>query len=172
VTSLGCSTTAHAANIVNIVATYANSTAQAKYGGKTIVSTFAGEYCLNAGWQYVRTLLVARGVNPYIVPALFSDISQFKSYDWMDAEFNWNSGWPQGAAPLTTSSDQSYMSALGTKGYMPAVSPAFFTYYSPQSYNKNWIFRGDDWLLATRMEQLVAMRNNVVAAEIISWNGE
>lgn len=165
--------------MANIVATYANSTAQGKIDGKTVVSTFAGEYCtfgqgsLNAGWTYFRSLLTARGVTPYIIPAIFSDISQFQSYDWMDGEFNWNSGWPMGSEPISTASDRSYTIALGSnKGYMPAVSPAFFTYYSPQSYNKNWIYRGDDWLLATRMEQLISIRNSVVMAELISWNGQ
>lgn len=45
----------------------------------------------------------------------------------MDGEFNWNSGWPMGSTPLDTSSDERYMSALGSKGYMPAMSPSFFT---------------------------------------------
>lgn len=37
-------------------------------------------------------------------------------------------------------------------------------------YNKNFIFRGDDWLLATRMEQLVQNRNEVGLVEVITWN--
>lgn len=43
-------------------------------------------------------------------------------------------------------------------------------YYGVNSYNKNWIYRGDDWLLARRMEQVIAMRNKVDMVEIISWN--
>lgn len=43
-------------------------------------------------------------------------------------------------------------------------------YYGVNSYNKNWIYRGDDWLLATRMEQIIAMRTKVDMVEIISWN--
>lgn len=43
-------------------------------------------------------------------------------------------------------------------------------YYGVNSYNKNWIYRSDDWLLATRMEQIIAMRNKVDMVEIISWN--
>lgn len=61
------------------------------------------------------------------MPAIFSDPSGFKNMDWMDGEFNWNGAWPMGSTPLDTSSDQQYMNALGTKGYMPAMSPAFFT---------------------------------------------
>ena len=64
----------------------------------------------------------------YLMPAIFSDPSGFKGLDWLDGEFNWNGAWTMTAAPLTTASDDQYMSALGTtKGYMPAMSPAFFT---------------------------------------------
>lgn len=178
VTSLGCSSAANAANLASIISTYTNSSAQAKINGKTVVSTFAGEYCnfgqgnMNDGWTYFRSLLVKAGVNPYIIPSIFSDPSGFSGMNWMDGEFNWNSAWPMSNQPINTASDRTYANALGSKGYMPAISPAFFTYYSPQSYNKNWIYRGDDWLLATRMEQLIALRNDVVMAELISWNGE
>jgi glucan endo-1,3-alpha-glucosidase len=90
---------------------------------------------------------------------------------WMDGEFNWNSGWPMGSTDLDTSSDVTYQNALAGKTYMPAISPAFFTYYGPNSWNKDWIYRSDDWLLATRLEQIVQMRSQVDFAEIISWNG-
>ncbi|WWC71473.1 uncharacterized protein I206_105431 [Kwoniella pini CBS 10737] len=177
VTSLGCSSTNDAQNLVNTVATYANNTAQAKVGGKVLLSTFAGENCkfgqgsYQDAWNYFDTLLAAKSINVYFVPAVFADISTFSSSTWMDGEFNWNSGWPMGGSPLGTYSDTSYMSALGSsKGYMAAVSPAFFTYYSPSSYNKNWIYRSDDWLLARRMEQMISQRNLFDLAEIISWN--
>lgn len=92
---------------------------------------------------------------------------------WLDGELNWNSGWPTGSTNLDTSSDVTYSRDLGgNKTYMPAISPCFFTYYAPNSYNKDFIYRSDDWLLATRMEMIVAMRNKVEFAEIISWNGE
>lgn len=177
VSSLGCSTAANAQSMADLIGTYASSSAQAKYNGKVIVSTFAGENCqfgqgsLNAGWTYFRSLLTNKGLSVYIVPAIFSDPTQFSGMSWMDGEFNWNSGWPTAGSPLDTSSDTYYQSQLGSKGYMPAVSPCFFTYYSPQTYNKDWIYRSDDWLLARRMEQLIAMRNSVVMAELISWNG-
>jgi len=176
VSSLGCSTTAHAANLANIILTYANSSAQALYKDKVLVSSFAGENCnfgqssVTAGWAYTKDLLTAQNTSIYLMPAIFSDPAGFKALDWMDGEFNWNGAWPMTAAPLTTASDEQYMSALGTKGYMPAMSPAFFTYYGANSYNKNWIYRSDDWLLATRMEQIIAMRNKVDMVEIISWN--
>nr|XP_018261580.1 uncharacterized protein I303_06018 [Kwoniella dejecticola CBS 10117]OBR83738.1 hypothetical protein I303_06018 [Kwoniella dejecticola CBS 10117] len=177
VTSLGCSSTGDAQNLINTIATYANNSAQAKVGSKVLVSTFAGENCkfgqgsYQDAWNYFDTLLAAKSIDVYFVPAVFADISTFSSSSWMDGEFNWNSGWPMGGDPLGTYSDTSYMAALGSsKGYMAAVSPAFFTYYSPSSWNKNWIYRGDDWLLARRMEQMVSQRNTFDLAEIISWN--
>lgn len=71
---------------------------------------------------------------------------------------------------------------------MPSISPLFFTYYGPNSYNKDWIYvsthcivksialtatqRSDDWLLARRFEQLIAMRTKIDMAEMVTWNGE
>jgi glucan endo-1,3-alpha-glucosidase len=113
--------------------TYANSSAQAVYKNKVLVSTFAGENCnfgqstVTAGWAYTKSLMTAQNTSIYLMPAIFSDPSGFKNLDWMDGEFNWNGGWPMTSAPLSTSSDEQYMSALGTKGYMAAISPAFFT---------------------------------------------
>ena len=34
-----------------------------------------------------------------------------------------------------------------------------------------WIYRGDDWLLVRRWEQLVAARDEVDIVQIISYNG-
>jgi hypothetical protein len=34
-----------------------------------------------------------------------------------------------------------------------------------------WIYRGDDWLLVRRWEQLIAMRRNIDIVQFISWNG-
>ncbi|ADV23630.1 glucan endo-1,3-alpha-glucosidase agn1 [Cryptococcus gattii Ru294] len=176
VSSLSCSSASDAATHAASIATYANHSAQAMYNSKVLVSTFSGESCtfgqgsVSAGWTYFRSLLTAKGISIYFVPSIFSDISTYSSDSWMDGEFNWNGGWPTGNTALDTSSDTSYMSALGSKGYMAAVSPCFFTYYSPSSYNKDWIYRSDDWLLARRMEQIISMRNSFDMAEIISWN--
>ncbi|WWC90609.1 uncharacterized protein L201_005545 [Kwoniella dendrophila CBS 6074] len=177
VSALGCGSAGDAQNLVKTIATYANSTAQAKVNGKVLVSTFAGESCqfgqgsYQNGWNYFDSLWNNTGIDIYFVPATFADIGTYSSSKWMDGEFNWNSGWPMSNKPLDTSSDQSYMSALNPKqGYMAAVSPAFFTYYSPSSWNKNWIYRSDDWLLARRMEQIISQRNQFNLAEIISWN--
>lgn len=178
VTSISCSSTSDASNFANLIATYASSKAQATYKGKTLVSGFSGDGCtfgqssVLAGWTYVRSLLTAKNVSIYEMPAIFSDPSTFSSSSmgWLDGELNWNSGWPMGSSNLDTSSDVEYMADLGNKTYMPAVSPCFFTYYGPSSYNKNWIYRSDNWLLATRMEALIAMRAKFDMIELISWN--
>ncbi|WVQ72136.1 hypothetical protein IAR50_001681 [Cryptococcus sp. DSM 104548] len=176
VTSLSCSSAADAASLVSTVSTYASHSSAAKYENKTLLSTFAGESCTfgqgsyQAGWTYFRTLLSNAGVTVYFTPATFADTSTFSSSSWMDGEFNWNSGWPMGSTALDTSSDTTYLAALGNKEYMAAASPAFFTYYGPTSYNKNWIYRSDDWLLARRLEQIIAQRVSIDLIELISWN--
>lgn len=179
-TSLSCSSAADALTLSALIAKYASNTAQAQYKGRTLVSTFAGDSCLFGqgsalnGWNLVRSNLLKSNVTIFFVPSIWSDPATFNTpaMAWLDGELNWNSGWPTGmdASDVSTASDQTYMAGLGTKAYMPAISPAFFTYYGPNSYNKDWIYRSDDWLLAQRFEQVVQMRNKVDFTEIISWN--
>ena len=175
-TSLSCSSASDAANLVNIVKTHATDASQAMHNGKVLVSTFAGSDCTfgtgsSNGWQTAFVdALTSDGVNIFFVPSLFSDLSTFSSNSWMDGELNWNSGWPMSDADLTTASDSSYMSALGGKEYMPAISPFFFTHFGADSWNKNWLYRGDDWLYCTRWEQIIAMRDSVKMTEILTWN--
>lgn len=74
---------------------------------------------------------------------------------------------------------------------MAPISPWFFTvscirrivsrilliafvllqHYSPSSWNKNWIYRGDDWLYPSRWEMLYQHRDMIDLVEIITWNG-
>ncbi|KAL7419081.1 hypothetical protein Q5752_005917 [Cryptotrichosporon argae] len=172
-TAFSCSSYADGQTVANLINQYKGSSAQATYNGKTLVSTFSGDACyfgqgsVADGWNNVVRALVG---SMFLVPSIFSDVSTFSAATWFDGELNWNSGWPMGSADLTTASDVSYIAALGSKTYMPAVSPCFFTYYGASSYNKDWIYRSDNWLLATRMEALIGMRNSFPFVELISWN--
>ena len=67
--------------------------------------------------------------------------------------------------------DQNYLSNLGpNQSYMAGVAPWFFTHYGKDTYNKNFIYRGDDWLFADRWESLIANRSVIPFAEVITWN--
>lgn len=178
--SLPCASSADADTLAGYVATNARSPAQATRNGKVLVSTFAGQQCtfgqgnLDAGWTYFRQRLSAAGVDMFFVPAPFIDANSIGQRSWLDGAFNWNSAWPSAGAPIDTSSDNTYLNSLGSKSYMAAISPFFFTYYAPPpaspGWNKNWIYRSDDWLLATRFEQLIALRGKLDLVELISWN--
>lgn len=169
-TVLSCSSSSDAAKLVSIVEEYATATAQATYEGKVLVSTFAGSDCAFSWQTDFVDVLSSAGINIFFVPSIFSDVSTFSSNTWMDGELNWNSGWPMGAEDITTTSDEAYMAALGSKEYMPAVSPFFYTHFGPNSWNKNWLYRSDDWLYCTRWEQIIAMRDSVQMTEILTWN--
>lgn len=176
-TSLGCGSAQDAATLVSLVQTFASSSAQAMHNGKVLVSTFSGESCtfgtgnVDAAWSNLfRQALNNNGVNIFFVPSLFSNPSTFANTAWMDGELNWNSGWSMDGNALTTTSDIQYMQALGSKEYMPAISPAFYTHFPVNGWNKNWLYRGDDWLYATRWEQVIAMRESVQMTEILTWN--
>ncbi|GFZ50872.1 Endo-1,3-alpha-glucanase agn1 [Saitozyma sp. JCM 24511] len=179
-TSLTCGS-GDLGTITGYVVKYANNGAQAKYNGNVLVSTFSGDGCtwnagdVYTGWTNFRNNLKGQNINIYLIPAIFSATSTFANTNsWMDGEFNWNSGWPVNTGSnLDFSGDTTYLNALNAagKGYMAALSPAFFTYYGPPpSYNKDWIYRSDNWLLATRFEMLIANRNKFDMVEIISWN--
>lgn len=71
---------------------------------------------------------------------------------------------------ISTATDELYMNALGSKEYMGAVSPFFYTHFAPNSWNKNWLYRSDDWLYCQRWEDLIAMRDRVRQVEILTWN--
>ncbi|KAG8687688.1 hypothetical protein FRC08_011849 [Ceratobasidium sp. 394] len=78
------------------------------------------------------------------------------------------------AGSINLDSDKTITANLGASGagkvYMSSVSPWFFTHYGPDSFNKNWIFRSDDWLYNTRWDQLIQARNGIDIVQIISWN--
>lgn len=123
--------------VQRFVFTHATHSAQMKYSGLPLVSTFSGERCTfgqgdsNSGWiatlktpSYVRNYLYT---SVYFMPAFFVDPKDFPWFTCMDGIFNWNSGWPAGNTDISYNSDQDWISMLGGRSYMPAVSPWFFT---------------------------------------------
>ncbi|TFY60494.1 hypothetical protein EVJ58_g5116 [Rhodofomes roseus] len=71
--------------------------------------------------------------------------------------------------------DSQYINGLNSvsgsdKTYIAAVTPWFFTHYSPQTYNKNWIYLADYWSYNTRWETLIEKRDQVDVVEIVTWN--
>lgn len=153
--------------------------------GGVVVSTFSGENStfgqgsMEKGWAYVKATLGA--ITPvYFVPSLFINPARYPRIAALDGAFNWNGGWPIELTPnhpreqivnAKLDSDAVHIRNLtGGRTFMAAVSPWFFTHYGPDSWNKNWIYRGDDWLFVRRWEQLIAMRDRVDIAQVISWN--
>ncbi|KAL0951577.1 hypothetical protein HGRIS_008259 [Hohenbuehelia grisea] len=172
-TSLGCSNSGDAGVLRNYVTSYASHPNQLLYDGRVLVSTFSGEGCTfgtgntNTGWQNT----IKNGLpGVFFLPSFFIDPATFGSYPVVDGFFNWNGGWPMGNYDINFDSDNGYLNNLGGRAYMGAVSPWFFTHYGPDTFNKNWIYRGDDWLFAQRWEELIANRNRVDIAEVITWN--
>ncbi|KIJ64430.1 glycoside hydrolase family 71 protein [Hydnomerulius pinastri MD-312] len=154
-----------------------------------------GQSSVAQGWQ-TQFIDQLTGVNTvYFVPSFFVDPTTFSTYDGvLDGMFNWNSGWPievtaafvsslgglssasSSLATLVgaTTTDEQYISGLGSttgpQSYMAAISPWFFTHYSPQTYNKNWIYLSDDHLYARRWEDLMSIRDQVAIVEHVTWN--
>ncbi|KAK7689670.1 hypothetical protein QCA50_007465 [Cerrena zonata] len=168
-----CQSASDADGIRQFVNGYNGHPNQVYIDGKMLVSTFSGEQCgfgtrdLNTGWWNT----IKAGMPPtYFVPAFFANPGDFGGLTAIDGAFNWNSAWPSGDFDIDFGNDQTWINDLGGRGYMAGVSPWFFTHYGPQSFNKNWIYRADDWLWASRWEELIQNRGQVSFAQVISWN--
>ncbi|KAI0698316.1 glycoside hydrolase family 71 protein [Cerioporus squamosus] len=164
---------------------YAHHPHQLLYHGKVLVSTFAGQDSLfghatvQEAWQFVKESLEDKAARIHLIPSFFMDPRRYPHITAMDGYFNWNGSWPihltvdspreeVECAKLDT--DRHHIHHLGGRTFMAAVSPWFFTHYGPKSWNKNFIYRGDDWLFVRRWTQLIAMRDQVDIVQIISWN--
>ncbi|KAH8103478.1 glycoside hydrolase family 71 protein [Cristinia sonorae] len=168
--------------------TFANHSHYMSYRNGAIVSTFAGESSffgfgegrLDEAWGYVKGDLersIGRAI--HFIPSFFIDPARYPSLPCMDGYFHWNGGWPIHLTPSSPrseisqpklDSDTPHLHHLGGKTYMAAVSPWFFTHYGKDSWNKNWIYRGDDHLLVRRWVHLMSIRNQVDIVQVISWN--
>ncbi|KAK7689672.1 hypothetical protein QCA50_007467 [Cerrena zonata] len=172
-TAWPCQASSDANPIRQFISGYSGHPQQVNIDGKMLISTFSGESCpfgtgdVNTGWFNT----VKANLPPtYFVPALFVDPATFGGYSAIDGVFNWNGAWPMSNDDINFAGDQPWINGLGGRTYMAGVSPWFFTHYGPNSFNKNWIYRADDWLWATRWEQLIQNRDQVAFAEVITWN--
>ncbi|KAK7472366.1 hypothetical protein VKT23_000483 [Stygiomarasmius scandens] len=157
-----------------------------RISGKVVVSTFAGENSLfgqpslDSAWRFIKQHLQdAIRIQVHYLPSLFIDPARYREMPCLDGVFHWNGGWPvhlhSGSSRREIEcprldSDREHISHLDGRTYMAAVSPWFFTHYGPDSWDKNWIYRGDDWLFVRRWDFLIQNRRVIDIVQIISWN--
>lgn len=108
----------------------------------------------------------------YFIPAFFQNPQDLIWRDDVDAPFNWNGAWPMDNSTISSSnSDQPFIHHA--KPYMAAVSPWFYTHYGTTGdhpWNKNWIYRSDDNLYASRWTDILSASVNPEFVEILTWN--
>ncbi|KAJ7612255.1 glycosyl hydrolase family 71-domain-containing protein [Roridomyces roridus] len=155
-TNLGCSLS----DIVSRTKQFSGHPAQFKVNGKPMISSYAGDCLGNGGWQSLKDQ-----TNAYIMPFIWGLEGNFGSYPSMDSWYCWGCAWPQGNYDKNTDDDNYYISQLGSK-YATTVSMWFYTHLS----DKNRLLRSDDWLINSRWEQLVAMRDKLTFVEMVTWN--
>lgn len=173
-TSIPCASPADAEPLKQYIKEYYHHPNQFRYNGLPMISTFFGEGCLfgtgspNQGWM---SAIKGIGDMPLtFIPSFFVDPGKFGEFTVMDGAFSWNSGWPMDNIPADFEMDEQYIRGLGGRTYMAAMSPWFFTHYGPDTWNKNWIFRTEDWHLCRRWELLIQNRAKIGIAEIVTWN--
>ncbi|KAJ7291761.1 glycoside hydrolase family 71 protein [Mycena rebaudengoi] len=172
-TVIPCTAAADTALLQKYIKTYNTHPNIMQFNGKMLISTFSGEKCtfgqssVDAGWMTA----VKTGLPPvHFIPFFSVEPGTFGSYKSIDGAFNWNGGWPQTNAQTNFDSDSQYIAGLNGKTYLGAVSPWFFTHYGKDTYDKNWIYRFDDWLFSSRWESLIQNRDQVPIVEVITWN--
>ncbi|KIJ64072.1 glycoside hydrolase family 71 protein [Hydnomerulius pinastri MD-312] len=173
-TSFPCSKPEDAAVLQKYIQDYASHPNQLSSSGKVLVSTFGGEHCtfgsknVDEGW----TSVVRKVGLPleHFIPSFFIDPVGLSSLSVIDGAFNWRASWPAGNDDITFDPDEEWIRNLGGADYMAGVSPWFFTHYGKTSHNKNFVLRGDDWLVVRRWEVLVENRGKIVIVQIVTWN--
>ncbi|KAF9646184.1 glycoside hydrolase family 71 protein [Thelephora ganbajun] len=183
-TCIPCASMDDIIHLLRYIQPFLNHGNQYYRDGKLVISTFAGQdsrfghHTFEHGWAHIKRRL--EEITPIcFIPSFFIDPRRYPSLPFMDGYFNWNGSWPihlnKDSPPSeirlpSLDTDRHHLHHLGGRAFIAAVSPWFFTHYGADSWNKNWIYRGDDHLFIRRWEQLVEARDKVDMAEIISWN--
>ncbi|KAJ3813075.1 glycosyl hydrolase family 71-domain-containing protein [Lentinula aff. lateritia] len=159
-TSFDCSVD----NTIQWVDSFKGLPAQFKVNGRPMISSYSGECLGPDGWQTIRAK-----TGGFLMPFIYgTDDQQFKkgsSYGFLDSWYCWGCAWPQGNYDKTTGDDHYYMDIFKNR-YATTVSSWLYTHYN----YKNFYLRGDEWLLITRWEQLISMRDQLTFVEMVTWN--
>ncbi|KAI1798460.1 glycosyl hydrolase family 71-domain-containing protein [Ganoderma leucocontextum] len=180
-TSLPCSSGRDASALQEYIRTYANHTDYFWYNGGMLVSAFAGEGCrfgegsLDEGWKRALRSKSANSSESAIpdvwfVPAFFGPPDTLSNSTAIDGLFNWNAAWPSRGYPAAFHADRSYISALGSKTYMAAVSLWSWT---QRDGSKNDTACGTEGRsFGDRWESLIKNRANVSLVEVVTWGDD
>ncbi|KAJ7471191.1 glycoside hydrolase family 71 protein [Mycena galericulata] len=174
-TSIPCSKSDDAKLLQNYINVLRGHPLYLSFNSRPLFSAFSGEDCTferespNAGWNDVIKPGDATE-QVYFVPSFFVDPASLPSWTAMDGACDWDAAWPNGDNPIEFDSDNRWIDNLDGRTYMAGVSPWFFTHYSPQTYNKNFIYQFDDWMFTRRWELLMANRDKVPIVQLLTWN--
>ena len=142
-----------AENITAYINMYKGEKAQYLYNGRPVASTFEGPNHAS-DWATVQT-----ATQCFFIP----DWTSVKTTDpglfaGVDGALSWDI-WPNGPTGISTMIDSDWTNILGDKVYMMGVSPWFYT--NLPSYNKNWLWRGDN-LWHDRWTQVLEVQPELV----------
>ncbi|CAK5266096.1 unnamed protein product [Mycena citricolor] len=157
---------------------FGSHTEMYRHRGRVVVSTFAGENSqfgqvggMNEAWTFARQEM--ENIVPIIfIPAFFIDPARYPDLPVIDGAFNWNGSWPNHLTPGHPRHDIEHPRLDTDLQHVKSLSKRLFmaSHYGPDTWNKNWIYRGDDWLFVRRWEDLVSRRDAIDIIQIISWN--
>ncbi|KAF5338051.1 hypothetical protein D9758_014254 [Tetrapyrgos nigripes] len=152
------------AQTIRYINNFQDHPAQFRYAGKPMISSYSGT-CLGVdGWKEVRSK-TGGYLMPFTYEQDYQDLRKDMTWGFLDSWYCWGCAWPQGNYSKNTADDHYYMDILG-KRYATTISGWIYTHYD----YKNFYLRGEDWLLATRWEQLFDLRDQLTFVEMITWN--
>ncbi|KAF5338045.1 hypothetical protein D9758_014252 [Tetrapyrgos nigripes] len=166
------------AETIRVASLFMDHPAQFKVAGRPMISSYSG-VCLGVdGWKAVRSS-TGGFLMPFIYGEDYQDLREGRVFGFFDSWY-WVLMIPDrpsmidivrksaifsvtcGANDAILLTD---MDILG-KRYATTVSGGIYTHYD----YKNFYLRGEDWLLASRWEQLFDMRDQLTFVEMVTWN--
>ncbi|KAL0946528.1 hypothetical protein HGRIS_012737 [Hohenbuehelia grisea] len=139
---------------------WSNHAYQFRVNGKTMISSYSGDCFGNDGWAAIKSQ-----TNGYLMPFIWGLEGKFNQWPSLDSWYCWGCAWPNGNQYKTFDDDNYYINQLGSR-FATTVSGWIYTHYS----YKNFLQKSDNWLLNTRWEQLVGMRDKLTFVEMVTWN--
>ncbi|PIL27271.1 hypothetical protein GSI_10418 [Ganoderma sinense ZZ0214-1] len=180
-TSLPCSSAQGIDTLQHYIRTYANHTDYFRFNNRMLVSTFAGEECrfgersLDEGWKQVLRPKLADGSavpDVWFIPAFFAPPHTLSNLSTIDGLFNWNSAWPGGRSPVAFHADRVYLSELGNKTYVAAISLWSWARRDRNHDDASATCGTEGRSFGDRWETLINNRANVSLVEVVTWGDD
>ncbi|GAA6016560.1 hypothetical protein JCM10207_002841 [Rhodosporidiobolus poonsookiae] len=167
----------------NYLKPYGGSSAHYLVDGKVLVSTFSGEtsstFLDGAGsladstskWQALfDSAKSAIGKELTFWPD-YNDVNAISQASWDGGIMSWAAWGDKGrTGDMTTSGDESYLSAASTAGLQGYIAPVSAFFFVHVAEGNNYVLQSSDFLLPNHYTDLINLESGPAFIELLSWN--